>query len=141
MGRTGSAGRSARAARAGLRLVHRGFRYRRSEGSAGAAEPAGVTWAIAHSLAERLEECHGPSGRRFARPSGTNIRNRIDLSSFECHTLGRYTGAKRTTATGGSRASGIIHESPPSSEIHNPPLVEPKASPSPLSSTARPGRH
>src|SRR3984893_2914508 len=48
----------------------------------------------------------------------TNIINRIDLSSFEYH-----AGGKRTTATGGSRASGIVQESPPSYEIHKPPLV------------------
>src|SRR5947208_10533932 len=54
---------------------------------------------------------------------------------LECH-----IGAKRTAATGGSRASGIVHESPPSSDIHKPPLVEPKASRSPLSSTPRPWR-
>jgi hypothetical protein len=59
-------------------------------------------------------------------------------SSFEYHTGGCHTGAKRTAATGGSRISGIVQESPPSSEIHKPPLVEPKASRRPLSSTARP---
>ena len=62
--------------------------------------------------------------------------NRIDLSSFECH-----TGAKRTAAIGGSRASGIVQESPPSSEIHKPPVVEPKARSSPVASTASACRH
>ena len=47
-----------------------------------------------------------------------------------------HTAAKRTTAIGGSRASGIVQDSPPSSDIHKPPLVEPKASRSPLASTA-----
>src|SRR6516164_1419980 len=50
-------------------------------------------------------------------------------------------GANRTAAIGGSLASGIVQESPPSSEIHNPPLVEPKASSSPVSSTASACRH
>src|SRR3954469_25899880 len=58
----------------------------------------------------------------------TNIINRIDLTSFGCH-----TGAKRTAATGGSRTSGMNQEPPPASEIQNPPLVEPKASRSPVS--------
>ena len=52
-----------------------------------------------------------------------------------------YADAKRTTAIGGNRTSGILQESPPSSEIHSPPLVEPKASRSPLESTASAWRH
>ncbi len=41
-GATGQARRGPRPARAGLRLVHRGLRYRRSEGRQGAARRAGV---------------------------------------------------------------------------------------------------
>src|SRR6516165_5355796 len=55
--------------------------------------------------------------------------------------LAGYVGAKRTAAIGGSRASDIVHESPPSSEIHKPPLVEPKASLSPVSSIVSAWRH
>ena len=52
--------------------------------------------------------------------------------------VGQNVGATFTwTETGGSRISGIVQDSPPSSEIHSPPLVEPKARRSPLASMAR----
>src|SRR5215475_5679158 len=38
-----------------------------------------------------------------------------------------HPSANRTEAIGGRRASGIVQLSPPFSEIHRPPLVEPKA--------------
>src|SRR5207253_10319756 len=49
--------------------------------------------------------------------------------------------AKRTAAIGGNLASSIVQESPESSEIHSPPVVEPKASNSPVASTASACRH
>ena len=56
-------------------------------------------------------------------------------SPFDSPGADDYAGAYRTTATGGSRASSAIQESPASFEVQSPPVVEPKASCSPVSST------
>ena len=60
VGRTRSAGRGARSARAGLRLVHRGVRHDRSETGEGAARRTGVNQRLARA------------------ESGTNVRGRPD---------------------------------------------------------------
>jgi len=78
----------------------------------------------------------------FAAAVKRQIRLDQHVSSFEKGwSVQCSAGAKRTAAIGGSLASGIVQESPPFSEIHNPPLVEPKARSSPVSSTASACRH
>jgi len=71
----------------------------------------------------------------------------LDLAGLQPSSKGariKFSGGRPTVVDGPfaeTKASGIVHESPPSSEIHKPPLVEPKASRSPVSSTAKPWRH
>src|SRR5215472_8202887 len=80
--------------------------------------------------------------RLFAASVKGQVRLDQHVSSFaKGWSVQCRAGAKRTAVIGGSRASGIVQESPAFSEIHNPPLVEPKARSSPVSSTASACRH
>ena len=105
-------------------------------------KPEVAAWQVSRHAVNLDKLGDNPNAKKYAAALGiTDANITREGLCIDCHGQRAQATANRTTAIGGNRASSAVHESPLSSEIHNPPLVEPKARRSPLSSTASAWRH